>query len=85
MDKDIVQKVARVEEGRKLVDLLAEHKLKGSKGEIRRLVQGGGLQINGEKVTSPELEGSFHRGLLLHDTMIIKLGKREFRILVFSS
>jgi tyrosyl-tRNA synthetase len=33
-----------------LVDLVVEAGLAASKGEVRRLVQGGGVQVNGEKV-----------------------------------
>ena len=36
-----------------LVDLAVDAGLAGSKGEVRRLVQGGGVQVNGEKVDDP--------------------------------
>jgi tyrosyl-tRNA synthetase len=56
-----------------LIDLMFEHKLTSSKGEARRLIQGGGVTLNGEKVTTekqmitPTSEG-----------VILKVGKRKF-------
>ncbi|MCH9610921.1 MAG: Tyrosine--tRNA ligase [Chlamydiales bacterium] len=41
--------------GQKLVDLLAKAKLCGSKGEARRLIQGGGVYLNNEKVECDQL------------------------------
>ncbi|MQC18358.1 MAG: tyrosine--tRNA ligase [Chloroflexi bacterium] len=39
-----------------LVDLVVEAGLAASKGEVRRLVQGGGVQVNGAKVDDPAVE-----------------------------
>jgi tyrosyl-tRNA synthetase len=56
-----------------IIDLMAEAKLVASKGEARRLIQGGGVTLNGEKVTHelatliPTVEG-----------VILKVGKRKF-------
>ena len=46
---------ARLEgEGISIVDLLAESGVAASKGEARRLIAGGGISVNGERVSSPE-------------------------------
>jgi tyrosyl-tRNA synthetase len=56
-----------------VIDLMAETKLAASKGEARRLIQGGGVSLNGEKLTHematiiPTIEG-----------VILKVGKRKF-------
>ncbi|HEX2076385.1 MAG TPA: tyrosine--tRNA ligase [Longimicrobium sp.] len=41
-------------EGIPVVDLLAESGVASSKGEARRLIAGGGISINGERVPAPE-------------------------------
>ncbi len=45
-----------------------------SKGDVRRLIQGGGVTINSEKVLDPALE----IGKLVSGTFKIKVGKRGF-------
>jgi tyrosyl-tRNA synthetase len=56
-----------------LADFIAEHQLATSKSEARRLIQGGGVSIGGEKVIdekasfSPTADGS-----------VLKVGKRKF-------
>jgi len=51
---------------------MAEAKLAASKGEARRLVDQGGVSIDGERVTDPNV--------LLPDKceFILKVGKRRF-------
>jgi tyrosyl-tRNA synthetase len=41
-------------EGIPVVDLLAESGVASSKGEARRLIAGGGISVNGERVSTPE-------------------------------
>ncbi|HEU4886124.1 MAG TPA: tyrosine--tRNA ligase [Longimicrobium sp.] len=41
-------------EGIPVVDLLAESGVASSKGEARRLIAGGGISVNGERVSGPE-------------------------------
>jgi tyrosyl-tRNA synthetase len=41
-------------EGIPVVDLLAESGVAASKGEARRLIAGGGISVNGERVAAPE-------------------------------
>ena len=63
-------------EGIKILDLLANVKFIPSKGEGRRLVQQGGLSVDGEKVTEIDLtitKDSFKEGKI-----IIKKGKKAF-------
>jgi tyrosyl-tRNA synthetase len=55
-----------------IVDLLAETKLAPSKSEARRLIAGGGVRINGEKVESQD---SFIEPSGAH---VIQVGKRKF-------
>lgn len=64
-------------DGRGLLDILAEVALIPSKGEGRRLIQQGGLTVNGEKVSDPNItvSGSDFDG----DGMIVKKGKKVFR------
>ncbi len=56
-----------------LVDFIMERKLASSKGEARRLIDGGGVSVNGEKVTdnkamfTPTQSGT-----------VLKIGKRKF-------
>ena len=55
-----------------IVDLIAEIGLTASKGEARRLIQGGGVKLDGEKVASPEQEVEIKKEHLL------QVGKRKF-------
>lgn len=55
-----------------LLDLLLEHKLVTSKGEARRLITGGGIRVDQEKVTDQNLI------LNLQKEKLIQIGKRRF-------
>ncbi len=55
-----------------IVKLLTESKLTASSGEARRLIQGGGVAINGEKVSDDKYEFE------PKDGMLVKVGKRRF-------
>lgn len=57
-------------------DLMVLTNTAESKGAARRLVQGGGVSINGEKITDPFTEISFE------DEKVLKVGKRKFVKLV---
>ena len=62
--------------GKTIVDILVETKILPSKGEAKRLIQQGGLSINGEKVSDSMLavvEEMFEDGSLL-----IKRGKKNY-------
>lgn len=55
-----------------IVRLMTESKLASSSGEARRLIQGGGVHVDGQKVTSENFELGVKNGMLL------KVGKRKF-------
>ncbi|MBE2186199.1 MAG: tyrosine--tRNA ligase [Rhodothermales bacterium] len=56
-----------------LVDALVQHAGVASKGEARRLVQQGGVQVNGEKATDPMATIDPSTG-----PVVVKAGKRTF-------
>ena len=70
-----------LEEGVKLADLLTEHAaVFPSKGEMRKMVQGGGVSINKEKVTDPYAESS--TAMLLNDKYIlVQRGKKNYYLI----
>ncbi len=55
-----------------IIKLLVLTGMAKSNGEARRLIKGGGVSINGEKVTDEDLEMSFD------SESVIKVGKRRF-------
>lgn len=55
-----------------IVDLVAETGLASSKSEARRLVQGGGVRINDEKIASIETE------IDISEEKLLQVGKRKF-------
>jgi tyrosyl-tRNA synthetase len=57
----------------KLVDLLNVNNLTPSKSEARRLIEQGGIQINGERQTQPDGEVE-----ITEEPILIKIGKRRF-------
>ncbi|MPQ43727.1 tyrosine--tRNA ligase [Clostridium tarantellae] len=63
-----------------LLDILAENKIVPSKGEGKRLIQQGGVSLNGEKITD------FRKTLELSDfqdgVALIKRGKKNFHKIV---
>ncbi|MEX2584369.1 MAG: tyrosine--tRNA ligase [Gemmatimonadota bacterium] len=63
-------------EGLSIVDLLAETGVAGSKGEARRLISGGGVYLNGDRLESPDLRvrtGSAIEGQVL----LLRKGKKQ--------
>jgi tyrosyl-tRNA synthetase len=59
---------------KKLVELLTETGLAASKGEARRLIEQGGVRVNGEKATSASAEISLEAG----DSAMLQVGKLKF-------
>jgi len=57
----------------KLADLLVETGLTASKGEARRLIEQGGVKINGEKASSAAADITVNS-----DPTLVQLGKRKF-------
>lgn len=68
----------KVEEGKNLIDLIAEKGLTQSKGEARRLIQGGGVKLDSEKVGDIAYAVHFNG----KDELILQVGKRRFAKLV---
>jgi len=58
----------------KLADLLLQTNLAASKGEARRLVEQGGVKIDGEKVLNSQAEIELNAG----KNFMIQVGKRKF-------
>lgn len=72
--------ISEDEIGKPLLDILAENKIIPSKGEGKRLLQQGGLSLNGEKVTDIKKileEIDFQDGIAL-----IKRGKKNYNKIV---
>ena len=55
-----------------IVELLAESKLVASKGEARRLIEGGGIRVDGNKVATHEED------IDLTSEKLLQVGKRKF-------
>ncbi len=66
--------------GKSILDVLAESKIVPSKAEARRLIQQGGLSVNGEKVVD------IKRELTINDfqdgSALIKRGKKNYNRIV---
>jgi tyrosyl-tRNA synthetase len=64
-----------------IADLFAEHsQIFASKGELRRLVQGGGLSINKVKIDNPEIVVS-HEMLLNNKYLLVQKGKKNYYLI----
>jgi len=76
---DVAKKI--ITTGVNILDLLTgEASVFQSKGELRRLISGGGLSINKEKVTDPDMEINLHH--LLNDKYIlVQKGKKGYYII----
>ncbi len=59
-----------------ILDLIVEINFAPSKGEARRLVQQGGVSIDGEKISD------FYQNIIFDSEKILKVGKRKFIKLV---
>ncbi len=55
-----------------IIDLLAASGLLSSRGEAKRMIQQGGVKINDERVTSPDVDVPFD------PPMLLQVGKRSF-------
>jgi tyrosyl-tRNA synthetase len=71
---------SQLEAGVPLVDLLVQTRLCDSKGVARRLLQGGGVYVNNQKVSDPAL--SVTASDLATETMLVlRTGKKSYHIL----
>ncbi|MFN9690840.1 MAG: tyrosine--tRNA ligase [Vampirovibrionales bacterium] len=58
-----------------VVDLIAQHELAPSKSEAKRLVQGGGVKLNGtNKLSDIDATLTLHEG----ESIVLQVGKRKF-------
>lgn len=68
--EDILE--VKIETGKNLLDLLVDLNFVQSKGEAKRLMQGGGVKIDGEKISD------LNYSLKIKDSVILQAGKRKF-------
>lgn len=69
-------------EGLDLVSFLAESGVFASKGEARKMVQGGGISINKEKVTAADFKLTAEH--LLNDKyVLVQKGKKDYTLAIF--
>lgn len=61
-----------------IIDLMIENDLAPSKGEARRLIDGGGVKLDGQKIESYDAEISIQSG----DSKVLQVGKRRFLKLI---
>ena len=66
----------KVTQGKGILDLLLELNFVQSKGEAKRLIQGGGVKIDGEKIADMNYTINFEK------SVILQAGKRKFAKLV---
>ncbi|HNU69728.1 MAG TPA: S4 domain-containing protein, partial [Myxococcota bacterium] len=65
-----------------IVDLLVKSGMCASNGEARRMVQGGGIYVNNERVGEPA--ATFGPDALLADSVIVlRSGKKNYRLVRF--
>ncbi len=70
---EVVLETSKLEEGSIwIVQLLTDLKLVPSNGEARRMIQGGGVRIDQEKVSDVQLR------VVPQDGMVVQVGKRKF-------
>ena len=71
-----------IESGVKAVDLFAEHsKIFASKGEMRKLVQGGGVSVNKEKLAAFDKEIT-SADLLNGKYLLVQRGKKNYYLII---
>lgn len=76
--------LSALDNGCKVIDLLTEHAaVFPSKGELRKLIQSGGVSINKEKVASTDEEIKSDK-LLNNKYLLVQKGKKNYFLLIFS-
>jgi tyrosyl-tRNA synthetase len=79
---DVSMEILR--KGVTIAELCAEHsQVFASKGEMRRLVQGGGLSLNKLKIENPELVVTTE-SLLNNKYLLVQKGKKNYYLLRIS-
>ena len=71
---DEIEEISVASQTYKIVDLLAQTKLTASKGEAKRLIEQGGVKIDGEKVSDMSAEIEVDK----EKSFVIQVGKRKF-------
>lgn len=66
----------KIENGKNIIDILVDLKFVQSRGEGKRLIQGGGVKINGEKIADMAYT------VEISDPVILQAGKRKFAKLI---
>ena len=66
---------AKVADGIGILSLMVEAGLAKSNGEARKLIQGGGVSIDDEKITDPQLNLTADK---FDQEFVIKKGKKTF-------
>lgn len=65
----LAAEIPTVDAGRSVVETLVEAEVAGSNGEARRLISGGAISVNGEKITEDQP---------IHELALVKKGKNSF-------
>lgn len=76
--EDIPEITWKGEKSIPIIDLLVQLELQSSKSEARRMIQNGGIRINGDKVMEVDLLVGFEKDF------IIQVGKRKFLKVIIS-
>ena len=79
----LVQK-SEVESGLNILDILVKCELSQSKGEARKLIQGNGLSLNGEKLTDAHYQISLKDFETEQNAIVLKKGKKDFHLIKLS-
>lgn len=77
-NKGIPEDIIKIEgaKGKNILDLLTELNFIQSRGEGKRLLQGGGVKIDNEKITDPSYTLNFD------ESIVLQAGKRKFAQLI---
>jgi len=75
--------LTKIQEGVDIVTFLAETKIFPSKGEARKMVQGGGVSVNRKKVDNPQIV--LDASLLLHNKyLLVQKGRKNYYLVTMS-
>ena len=66
----------KCESGKNIIDVLVDLKFVQSRGEAKRLIQGGGVKVNGEKIADMAYS------IEISEPVVLQAGKRKFAKLV---
>ena len=77
--------VKRRDTGSSLLELLSVHTgIFSSKGELRRMVQGGGLMVNREKVEDPEKKVT-QKDFINGKYLLVQKGKKNYSLIILEN